>query len=157
MGRSNPAPIPRLFLDSGVLLEELISAWSASRAVLILSRLRVFRIVLAEYVRGEVEENLLALLARDPQSANETIDTYDRLLQLLKPEFVPLPTKEEVEQHRHLIRHQADVPVLVSALKATPDWLLTTNTRHFTSRVAARTRRRIVTPQEFLDSIQIFG
>jgi len=54
-----------------------------------------------------------------------------------------------------LIRHQADVPVLVSALKAAPDWFLTTNTRHFTKQVAIRTQLKILTPQEFITSIRV--
>ena len=146
MGRGNPSTIPRVFLDSGVLLEGLLAPWSGSRALLILSRRRVFKIILAEYVQGEVEENLLELLASDSRLANETIDAYSTLLQLLEPEFIPLPSKQEIDRHRHLIRHQADVPVLVSALKAAPDWLLTTNTRHFTRQVALRAQLKIVTP-----------
>jgi len=122
---------------------------------LILSRHGGCKIVLAEYVRSEVEENLLALLASDSRLANETIDTYSQLLRILKPEPIPLPTTEEIVQHRHLIRHQADIPVLVSALHAAPDWLLTTNTRHFTKEVAARTHLKIVTPQEFLAGIHL--
>lgn len=155
MARSSS--VPKLFLDSGVVLEGLYSPWSVSRAILIHARRGAFTILLAEYVRGEVEENLLDLLATNPGLANDTIDAYDTLLQLLKPKSVPLPTPEEINQYRHLIRHQADVPVLVSALKASPDWLLTTNTRHFTSQVAARTGLKIATPQAFLQSLTILG
>jgi len=155
MGRGNPSSIPRVFLDSGVLLEGLLAPWSASRALLILSRRRVFKIVVGEYVQAEVEDNLLELLASNPRLANETINAYSTLLRLLKPEFIPLPSKQEVDRHRHLIRHQADVPVLVSALKAAPDWFLTTNTRHFTKQVALRSQLKIVTPQEFLTSITV--
>jgi predicted nucleic acid-binding protein len=157
MERGNPSSIPRVFLDSGVLLEGLLAPWSASRALLILSRRRVFKIILAEYVKGEVEDNLLELLVPNPQLADETINAYGTLLRLLQPEFVPLPTKQEVDRHRHLIRHQADVPVLVSALKAAPDWFLTTNTRHFTKQLALRTRLKIVTPQEFMIGIRVLG
>jgi hypothetical protein len=138
-------------------LEGLLAPWSASRAVLILSRRRVFKIILAEYVQGEVEDNLLELLASDSRLAIETIDAYSTLLQLLEPEFIPLPSKQEIDRHRHLIRHQADVPVLVSALKAAPDWFLTTNTRHFTKPVALRTQLKIVTPQEFTTSVRVLG
>lgn len=62
MASASPAVLPRVFLDSGVLLEGLLAPWSASRAVLVLSRRRVFKIVLAKYVQDEVEENLLELL-----------------------------------------------------------------------------------------------
>ena len=157
MARGNPSPIPRVFLDSGVLLEGLLAPWSASRAVLVLSRRRVFKIILAEYVRGEVEDNLLQLLVPNPRLANDTINAYSTLLRLISPEFISLPTKQEVDRHRHLIRHQADVPVLVSALKSSPDWFLTTNTRHFTRQVALRTQLKIFTPQEFLTNIKVIG
>jgi predicted nucleic acid-binding protein len=157
MESGSPSTVPRVFLDSGVVLEGLLAPWSASRALLILSRRKVFKIVLAEYVRGEVEDNLLELFALDPRLADETIDAYSTLLRLLKPEIVSLPTKQEIDRHRHLIRHQADVPVLVSALKAAPDWFLTTNTRHFTKQVALRTQLKILTPQEFITSISVLG
>ena len=85
MGRGNPSSIPRVFLDSGVLLEGLLAPWSASRALLILSRRKVFKLILAEYVQGEVEDNLLELLAPNPRLANETINAYSTLLRLLKP------------------------------------------------------------------------
>jgi hypothetical protein len=117
----------------------------------------VFTLILAEYVRMEVEKNLLDMLAHKPELAREAVKTYGTLLRLLKPERVPLPTRQEVDSQRHLIRHQADVPVLVSALKAAPDWLLSSNTRHFTPRVAARTGLRIATPQAFLQSLTILG
>ena len=146
MARSNPPSVPRLFLDSGVFLEGVLAPWSVSRAILIHARRGAFTIILAEYVQMEVEKNLLAMLAHNPTLANEAIDTYSTLLRLLKPEVVPLPTREEIDNHRHLIRHQADIPVLVSALNASPDWLLTTNARHFTPQVAARTGLKITTP-----------
>jgi len=157
MERSNPPSVPRLFLDSGVFLEGVLAPWSVSRAILIHARRRAFTLILAEYVQREVEKNLLDLLAHNPELGNEAIDTYSTLLRLLKPERIPLPTKEEVDKYRHLIRHQADVPVLVSALNAVPDWFLTTNTRHFTPQVAARTGLKITTPQAFLQSLTILG
>lgn len=157
MEKSNPSAVPRLFLDSGVFLEGILAPWSVSRAILIHARCRVFGVILAEYVKGEVEKNLLAILAHNPDLATEAIDTYDTLLQLLKPERVPLPSKEEIAESQHLIHHQADVAVLVSALNASPDWLLTTNTRHFTSQVATRTGLKIATPHAVLQSLAILG
>ncbi len=157
MARGNLPSVLRLFLDSGVFLEGVLAPWSVSRALLIHARRGAFTTILATYVQIEVERNLLAILAHNPELATEAIDTYDTLLQLLKPERVPLPSREEIDNARHLMRHQADVPVLVSALKASPDWLLTTNTRHFTPEVAARTGLKITTPQAFLQSLTILG
>lgn len=125
--------------------------------MLILSRRKVFKIILAQYVQGEVEENLLELLGPNPSLGNEIINAYSTLLRLLEPESISLPTKQEIDRHRHLIRHQADVPVLVSAMNAAPDWFLTTNNRHFTKQVALRTQLKIFTPQEFITSIKVLG
>ena len=46
-----------------------------------------------------------------------------KLLKLARPEIIPLPLAREVARSRHLIRHAADVPVLLSAMQAQPDWL----------------------------------
>ena len=64
MARPDRPPPLRLFLDSGVLLEGLLVPWSASRAILVLARSKAVKLVLAEYVRREVEDHLLHLIVR---------------------------------------------------------------------------------------------
>jgi hypothetical protein len=57
-----------------------------------------------------------------------------------------------------LIRHAADVPVLLSAIASKPDWLLTHNTKHFTKGVAQQASLRIATPTEFFRALSVlFG
>jgi hypothetical protein len=157
MARGNPSAIPRVFLDSGVLLEGLLASPWTYFARTILNTLRRDRIRTAREALHGVEDNLLELLASDSRLANDIINAYSTLLRLLSPEFIPMPIKQEVDRHRHLIRHQTDVPVLVSALKAAPDWFLTTNTRHFTRQVALRTQLKILTPQQFITSIRVLS
>ncbi|HWP43604.1 MAG TPA: PIN domain-containing protein [Blastocatellia bacterium] len=140
----------RVFVDSNVLIEGLFAPWSASRAILILARAGVFRLLLSPYVEAEVERALLNRLSREPEEGSRLIEDYDLALRLLAPERTPRITREEFNAHRALIRHQNDVPVLVTAIRSQPDWLVTSNTEHFTSEVAVRTGLRIVTPQEFL-------
>lgn len=84
----------------------MLAPWSVSRAILIHARRRVFTVILAEYVQMEVEKNLLAILAHNPELATEAIDTYDTLLQLLKPERIsPLfPSQRRVMLVRHRVR-----------------------------------------------------
>jgi hypothetical protein len=72
---------------------------------------------------------------------------------LTNPEFVPFPDQGLVQANRRLIRHEADVPVLLSAMASKPDWLLTHNTKHFTKPVADRTSLRIATPAEFFRAL----
>jgi predicted nucleic acid-binding protein len=144
----------RLFLDSNVLTAGIVSTWELDKAVLSLCAARICRLVLAEAVREEVEENLLVRLGgMESGDANRVLDHYAHLIALMKPEVVPYPDQAEVKAARHLIRHAADVPVLLSAMASHPDWLLTHNTKHFTPVVARRTGLRIATPVEFFSTL----
>jgi predicted nucleic acid-binding protein len=146
---SKPKPL-RLFLDSNVLTGGILSAWGLDKAVLSLCAARICNMVLAEYVRAEVEENLLTRAATfSPKEADQVLDDFAKLLKLSSPEIVPLPSAQEVAESRRLIAHSADVPVLLSAIATKPDWLLTHNTKHFTPQVAQRSGLKIGTPADF--------
>jgi len=144
----------RLFLDSNVLLGGIISPWGLDKAALSLCAARVSKLVLAEIVRDEVAENLLLHGERlQPAEAEKLMESYRRLIQLADPEVIPYPSRERVLSSRHLIRHAADVPVLLSAIAGKPDWLLTHNTRHFTPAVGQRAGLRTATPSEFFRTL----
>lgn len=147
MSRQKPL---RVFLDSNVLTGGILSAWGLDKAVLSLCAARICRMVLAEYAREEVEDNLLYRAAAFPtEEGAQILDDYANLLKLARPEIVPLPSTEQVAEARRLIAHAADVPVLLSAMEARPDWLLTHNLKHFTPQVARRCGLRIASPAEF--------
>jgi len=144
----------RLFLDSNVLTGGIVSPWGLDKATLSLCAARVCRLVLADVVRDEVEENLLLHAQRLPAlDANQLVEDYRVLIKLTNPEVVAYPDKDLVRSSRHLIRHAADVPVLLSAIASKPDWLLTHNTKHFTKAVAERTSLRIATPADFFRAL----
>ena len=144
----------RLFLDSNVLTGGIISPWGLDKATLSLCAAKVCKLVLAEAVRDEVEQNLLLHAERlSPRAAGQLIEDYRRLIKLTNPELVPYPDKHLVNSSRNLIRHEADVPVLLSAMAGKPDWLLTHNAKHFTKAVARRTSLRIATPAEFFRAL----
>jgi predicted nucleic acid-binding protein len=144
----------RLFLDSNVLTGGIVSSWGLDKATLSLCAANVCRLVLAEVVRDEVEENLLWHSERLPAlDVEQLIEDYHRLIKLTRPELVPYPNKDLVHSSRQLIRHAADVPVLLSAIASKPDWLLTHNTKHFTKAVAQRTALNIATPAEFFRTL----
>jgi len=147
-------PRIRLFLDSNVLTGGIVSPWGLDKATLSLCAARVCKLVLAEAVRDEVEENLLLHAQRLPAiDVDQLIEDYRRLIKLTNPEGVPYPNADLVRASRHLIRHAADVPVLLSAIASKPDWLLTHNTKRFTKAVARRTSLRIATPAEFFRAL----
>jgi predicted nucleic acid-binding protein len=144
----------RLFLDSNVLTGGIISSWGLDKAVLSLCAARICSLVLAEAVRDEVEENLLLHAGRLPaEDADAILEDYRGLVRLTKPEMVPYPAVDAVRSNRHLIRHGADVPVLLSAIAAQPDWLLAHNTKHFTQAVARNAGLRVATPVEFFKTL----
>lgn len=149
-------PRLRLFLDSNVLTGGIVAPWGLDKAVLSLCAAGICRLVLADAVREEVEENLLFHAGHlSPVQAEKLIANYRRLVQLTRPEAIPYPSADSVVAARHLIRHAADVPVLLSAMAARPDWLLTNNTKHFTPAVAARTALRIATPADFFKTLSL--
>jgi hypothetical protein len=78
------------------------------------------------------------------------IDDYALALRLLAPERTQRITQQEFDSHRSFIHHQNDVPVLVTAIKSNPDWLVTSNIEHFNEEVALKTGLRIATPRQFL-------
>jgi predicted nucleic acid-binding protein len=144
----------RLFLDSNVLTGGILSKWGLDKATLSLCASRLCRLVLAEVVRDEVEQNLLVQAERHTNlEADELVEQYQRLIKLTSPEMVPYPDTTLVRRSRGLIRHESDVPVLLSAIASQPDWLLTHNTKHFTQAVAKRTGLRIATPAEFFRTL----
>ena len=111
----------RLFLDSNVLTGGIVAPWGLDKAVLSLCAARICHLVLAEIVRQEVEENLLHhATALPPQDAAQILEDYATLLTLARPELVPFPDAEAVLQARPLIRHAADVPVLLAAMQSLP-------------------------------------
>lgn len=144
----------RLFLDSNVLTAGIVSQWGLDKATLSLCAARVCKLVLANAVRDEVEENLRHHAHRLPPADREKLmQDYFRLIQLTHPERIPYPSVELVRSNRHLIRHASDVPILLSAMASQPDWLLTHNTKHFTKAVAEKTSLRIATPADFFRTL----
>jgi hypothetical protein len=112
------------------------------------------QLVLAQAVRDEVEEYLLTHTKRlSTADADQVIEDYRRLIDLMHPQLVRYPAEELVRKSRHLIRHASDVPVLLSAIAGKPDWVLTHNTKHFTKEVARRTGLRIATPTMFFRTL----
>jgi len=144
----------RLFLDSNVLTAGIVSPWGLDKAALSLCAAQVCRLVLAEVVRDEVEENLLLHAQRLPSlDADQLIEDYRHLIDLARSEIVPYPSPDLVRSSRHLIRHEADVPVLLSAMASKPDWFLTHNTKHFMRAVAERSLLRVATPADFFRTL----
>jgi hypothetical protein len=137
-----------------VLLGGIVAEWGLDKAVLSMCAAKIARLVLAEAVRDEIEENLLIHAHRlAAPAADKLIENYRRVIALKNPEMVPYPHPTAVRSARNRIRHEAAVPVLLSAIAARPEWLLSHNTKHFTPAVAQRTALRIATPMQFFRTL----
>ena len=62
------------------------------------------------------------------------------------------PNQEAVVMHHDLIRHAADIPIVLAAMDAGVDYLVTLNRRHFIDdpEVARKSGLRIGTPGDAL-------
>ena len=68
------------------------------------------------------------------------------------------PTPEQIKTHKDIIAHEADVPIVVAAIQAKTDYLVTLNRRHFIDDpdVVARSGLRIGTPGDALAWVRKF-
>lgn len=153
---SGPARPVRLFLDAGVIIEGCFAQWGTSKAVLILATVRPsFTVVLAEAIEREVQRTLARKVATlDAAAAHAITQSVAGWLDRVRVERHPLPAPDEIRRLAPSIlpalRHVNDLPAVVTALHARPDWVLSTNTEHWNDRLATRTGLRIATPLAFL-------
>jgi hypothetical protein len=156
-----PASPIRLFLDAGVIIEGCFGRWGAAKGVLILATLRAnFTVVLAAAIEREVQRAVARRAAGlDAASAQEIARSLAGWIERVRIERWPLPSEDEIRAHLAsilpVIRHVNDVPAVVTALRAQPDWVLSTNTAHWNSRLTARTGLRVATPLAFLSQLHL--
>ena len=136
---------PDLFLDSSALFAGVVSPNGAARALLLLAEAGLISVTVSEQVVAETER---AVARKAPQA----LAYYREALRGTGLRIVRDPSPKEVEAHRDIVAHQADVPIVVAAMKASVDYLVTLNRRHFIDDpgVAARSGLRIGAPGDAL-------
>jgi len=110
----------------------------------------LFELVLLEAVIDEVEGVLAPY--------GQAIDDFHKLLQLCQVTRIKSPSKDELAKHICLLpylRHLNDLPVIVSAISASPDWFLSDNVYHFSQELADVTGINIVSSIDFLRQVVI--
>jgi predicted nucleic acid-binding protein len=138
-------PKINLFLDSSALFAGVASPTGAVRVLLWLAEAGLITITVSEQVIAETER---AVARKVPRA----LPSYRQALRSAALRILRDPPPEEVQAHQHIISHQADVPIIVAAMKARVDYLVTFNRRHFIDDpgVAARSGLRIGTPGDAL-------
>ena len=159
MSATRPQSALHLFLDSGVLVDGLFNRWGTCKAVLILAtQRRQFRAVIAEPVALEVARAVGSRTGRVDTSAAATIrEEIERWFAVARPESVPWPSPNEMAAWAHLlavVRHRNDLPSVVAAVLARPDWVISTNDRHWNQALADRIGIRVAPPRDFLAQLR---
>lgn len=134
-----------LFLDSSALFAGVASATGAARALLLLSEAGNLLLTVSEQVLVETEH----ALARKVPAA---LPVYREMLRQTRLRVVRDPPPQTVALHLAWMAHPADVPILVAAMQAEVDYLVTFNRRHFLDdpQLAGRAGLRIGTPGDAL-------
>lgn len=173
---TEPSPL-RVFVDSGVVLKGCLSRWGAAKAVLILlAQRRAYTVVWAAIVEREISDSFdrhletirtnrdttglggdpLASVAQERESEQARRDSA-RWLAIVRHERWPSPTSEDVQTYLPavlpVLRHRNDLPVVVSAIQAQPDVVISDNRVHWNDSLARLTGLNIVSPNEFLNRL----
>lgn len=138
----------KVFLDSNVIISGLISDRGAPRVNLDILSLELPFIVgvTGRYNIIEIERNLKRKVPR-------ILPFYKKLFSKLNLIIVPIPSLKEVIKYAgHLA--DKDIPVLVSAIKADTDFLITGDKKDFDRlKIKGSYLLKIVSPAEFIDVI----
>lgn len=136
---------PNIFLDSSTLFAGIVSPSGAARALLLMAEAGLVTITVSEQVIAETEQ---VVAHKVPQA----LAYYREALHSTGLRIIRNPSPEEVDAHQGIIAHQPDVPIVVAAMKAQADYLVTFDRRHFIDDpgVAAQSGLRIGMPGDAL-------
>jgi predicted nucleic acid-binding protein len=136
----------KVFLDSNVIISGLFSDKGAPRVILDLLclGLPVLTGATGEYNLIEIERNLAKKMP-------DVLPIYKKYLPSLNLKVIPLPSPEEIKKLVGTISGK-DIPVVVSAVNAVADFLVTGDKKDFL-KLKGKYPFRVLTPTEFLDVV----
>ena len=134
-----------LYFDSSALVGGIISAQGAARALLLMAEARVLAITVSSQVIVESERAIARV-------APHALVPFREAVRSSGLRIVRDPSPEQVQAHLDMSAHSADVPIVVAAMQAGVDYLVTLNRRHFVDdpTVSARSGLRIGSPGDAL-------
>ena len=136
----------RVFADSSVLIAGAGSPSGASRAVLTMAEIGLFKLVVSRQILDECERNLRKKLPA-------ALPIFTELLAAISLEILSDPPAAEVARWEAIIEAK-DAPILAAAVLAAPDRLLTLNPKDFTPEVAIQSGLVIQAPGDFVQEIR---
>jgi predicted nucleic acid-binding protein len=138
-------PSPNLFFDSSAFVSGAISSQGAARALLLMAEAQVVTITVSTQVIVEGERAIA-------RAAPRAVVPFREAVRSTCVRIVHDPSPEQVQAHGDVIAHAADVSIVVAAMQARVDYLVTLNRRHFQDdpSVSARSGLRIGSPGDAL-------
>lgn len=129
------------FMDSSALIAGVISETGAAHLLLQLSEYGNISLTVNEFVVAECERSFA-------RKSPHNLPFLQLAIKKSKLRILENPTFEEVQANIYLITDPNDVPVLLSAIQARVDFLVTHNRRHFLDdpQVSEKSGLRIGTP-----------
>lgn len=144
-GKKSMRKALRVFIDTNVLLSGLLFSGNEHR-ILKSAQPGKLKLMISQDVIEEAE----AVIRR---KFFEAIDLFYRFLEELNFEYLPREEYQKLTQrYRNIIRHDADLPILTSAVIARSDFLVTSDKHFHTTKV--KKLLRIVRPIELLKMIE---
>jgi putative PIN family toxin of toxin-antitoxin system len=137
----------KVFLDSNIFISGLFSEKGAQRLILDILSLGLppLAAVTGAYNIAEVERNLRAKLP-------EALPVFQSIFSALKMDIIPVPSAQDLRPWAGVTADK-DLPVLVSAIQAKADVLVTGDKKDLLKLKTADLPLRIASPSEFLDEI----
>jgi predicted nucleic acid-binding protein len=138
-------PRTKVFFDSSALVAGVISSTGAARALLVMAENKQIEVIISEQVIVESERSIAKKSPRALPSFRQTIRDASPLI-------VQNPSGKETRENLYLIADPDDVSILLAAMKAKVDFLVTHNRKHFIDdpKVAENSGLRIGTPGDAL-------
>jgi predicted nucleic acid-binding protein len=143
------------FVDCNIVIESLFVPMHPANAIAVLAANKHVDLITCKLVVEDIEKEIFD---RAEKTGNlDIIDAYTRLLQQIRLRIVANPPKELVKETLHkylgIMRHQADIPVLASAIEIGPHLILSDNVEHFNPQVSERCGIAIYSSEDFLKGL----
>lgn len=143
------------FVDCNIIIESLFAPTHPANAITLLAANRQIDLITCSLVIKDIENEILYRAAE--ANSFELVDVFDQLIKQTRLKAMPDPpielVKETYTKYLGIMRHQADIPVLASAIELGPNLILSDNDEHFNQLVAERCGIPMFTSEQFLKGL----
>jgi predicted nucleic acid-binding protein len=135
----------KLFFDSSALIAGVHSSTGAARVLMVMSEMGEIQLLISEYVIVETER---ALARKAPLA----LPYFRQALKDANIKIVDDPPEKDVQDNLYLMTDAEDIPILLAAMQARVDYLVSHNRKHFLDdpNVAEKSGLRIGAPGDAL-------